>query len=128
MRTPMRDELGLNDMDSMVVGGGRRAEAQRQAQMRSELRVGLGSLPAPQNEYQIMAPDMPDDEGEGGAGVEEDAADIKARKLREEEGRRQAQERKKSKVRVVRCSCSEHVVQVCCVLLGRPQVHNRARG
>eukprot|EP00798_Chlamydomonas_sp_ICE-L_P017404 gene17404-23704_t len=95
--TPMRDQLGLNDMDALVVAGSKRAEAQRQANMRSELRSGLGGLPAPQNEYQIMAPDLPEENGDGTGGIEEDAADRKARLAREQEERRQIEERKKSK-------------------------------
>ena len=98
LRTPMRDELGLNDMDSMVVGGGKRAQQQRQTALRSELRAGLSTLPAPQNEYQIEMPELADDGAEGDEdGRVEDAADAKARKLREEEQQRLEEERKKSR-------------------------------
>ena len=98
MRTPMRDELGLNDSDSLVVSGGRRAQQQRQTVMRNELRAGLSTLPAPQNEYQIEMPELQDD-GEAGedGNREEDAADAKVRRQREEEQLRQEEERKKSK-------------------------------
>lgn len=102
MRTPLRDELGLND--SSMYGGGeggsRRAEAQRAAALRAELRGALGSLPAPANEYVFAAPALPEDEGEGGEGMEEDAADGKARRAREAEEARMVLERKKSTVRV----------------------------
>ena len=98
MRTPMRDELGLNDTDSMIVGGGRRAQQQHQAAMRSELRAGLSTLPAPQNEYQIEMPELPEDSVDGDEdGRVEDAADAKARRLREEEHQRQEEERRKSR-------------------------------
>ncbi|GAX75409.1 hypothetical protein CEUSTIGMA_g2853.t1 [Chlamydomonas eustigma] len=98
MRTPMRDELGLNDMDSLLVAGGKRAQQQRQAAMRSELRAGLSTLPTPQNEYQIEVPELPADDGvDDGQQMDEDAADAKARRLREEEQQRLEEERKKSK-------------------------------
>lgn len=57
LRTPIRDELGLNDADSLAMygqpGDSKRAEAARLAALRKELRSGLSSLPAPQNEYQV---------------------------------------------------------------------------
>jgi pre-mRNA-splicing factor CDC5/CEF1 len=99
----MRDELGLNDMDSMIVAGGKRAQQQRQAALRSDLRAGLSTLPTPQNEYQIEVPELPagNDGMEDGEAVEEDAADAKVRRLREEEQRRLEEERKKSKVHLM---------------------------
>mmetsp|Transcript_23430 Transcript_23430/g.51433 ORF Transcript_23430/g.51433 Transcript_23430/m.51433 type:complete len:829 (+) Transcript_23430:239-2725(+) len=112
MATPMRDELGLNDMDALIVAGSKRAEQQRQAAMRSELRAGLGSLPAPQNEYQIEMPELPEDEAEGQQLQEEDAADAKARRQREEEARRQEEERRKSKAlqrHLPRPAATEHL-------------------
>lgn len=67
MRTPMRDALGLNEpYDASGVEGGRRAEKARAAAARGELRAGLGSLPAPANEYAIEMPGAPADDGEGG--------------------------------------------------------------
>lgn len=57
MQTPIRDELGLNDADSLALMGtpgvGKRREQSRLAALRSELRAGLSALPAPQNEYQV---------------------------------------------------------------------------
>jgi pre-mRNA-splicing factor CDC5/CEF1 len=55
----------------------------RQQQLRSELRGGLSGLPAPSNEYQVMLPE--EDEGSTADGMdvdglEEDAADVKARR------------------------------------------------
>jgi pre-mRNA-splicing factor CDC5/CEF1 len=55
----------------------------RQQQLRSELRGGLSGLPAPSNEYQVMVPE--EDEGSTADimdvdGLEEDAADVKARR------------------------------------------------
>jgi pre-mRNA-splicing factor CDC5/CEF1 len=110
MRTPIRDQLGLND--PTAAGGGYTAEeivslrAQKlaQAEMRAQLRAGLSTLPAPENEYSVALPDqLPGDDDEAdGQVMEEDAADIKARKAREAEAARQAAERKKSQVRELR--------------------------
>mmetsp|Transcript_14021 Transcript_14021/g.37873 ORF Transcript_14021/g.37873 Transcript_14021/m.37873 type:complete len:825 (-) Transcript_14021:211-2685(-) len=105
MRTPIRDQLGLNEVSdslatpSMGMGGaGKRAEAARLKAMREDLRQSLGSLPAPENEYQVVAPELPADFMDVDEPVhEEDAEDVKKRKLQQQEERRQAEERKKSK-------------------------------
>lgn len=53
MRTPLRDELGLNDPGATPAAIlSRREERAREAAARAELREGLLGLPAPQNEYQ----------------------------------------------------------------------------
>jgi pre-mRNA-splicing factor CDC5/CEF1 len=57
--TPMRDALGLNDPDAFTVAASKREEAARLALLRTDLRAGLGQLPAPRNEYQIVVPEMP---------------------------------------------------------------------
>lgn len=98
--TPLiRDELGLNDSDvvaaAMEGAMSKRAAAQRQSALRSELRDRLAGLPAPQNEYAFEMPEVEQEEAE--AAMEEDLADIKARKSREEEERRRIEEAKKSK-------------------------------
>lgn len=106
MRTPIRDQLGLNDPTAGAAGGGGytaeeivslRAQKLAQAEMRAALRAGLSTLPAPENEYSIGMPELPGEDEEGsGLAMEEDAADIKARKAREAEAARLAAERKKS--------------------------------
>jgi hypothetical protein len=57
MRTPIRDEFGLNDEASLATMNAafasKRAEAARLAALRSDLKAGLSGLPAPQNEYQV---------------------------------------------------------------------------
>lgn len=120
MRTPIRDQLGLND--PTAAAGGYTAEeivslrAQRAAQaaLRAELRAGLSSLPAPENEYSVALPDeLPagGDEADQDGMIEEDAADIKARKAREAEAARLAAERKKSLVRIA-CFLSAKIMCV----------------
>ncbi|KXZ44260.1 hypothetical protein GPECTOR_70g491 [Gonium pectorale] len=100
--TPMlphiRDELGLNETDVLTAaleGGSKRVVAARQAAVRGELRERLAGLPAPQNEYAFEPVEVPQDEPE--EAMEEDLADVRVRKAREEEERRRLEELKKSK-------------------------------
>ncbi|GFR40753.1 hypothetical protein Agub_g1364 [Astrephomene gubernaculifera] len=98
--TPLiRDELGLNEADVVAAalegGGSKRAVAARQAALRGELRERLAGLPAPQNEYAFEVPEVPQEEPE--EMMEEDLADARARKAREEAERRRQEELKKSK-------------------------------
>ncbi|KIY91874.1 pre-mRNA-splicing factor CDC5/CEF1, partial [Monoraphidium neglectum] len=112
--TPLiRDQLGLNDADAAALGEGRGARAHARG-VRAELRAGLAGLPAPQNEYAVAVPEVPEQVGPRGVGfferegrefeedeemeLEEDAADTKARRAREAEARRAAEELKKSAV------------------------------
>jgi pre-mRNA-splicing factor CDC5/CEF1 len=103
MRTPIRDQYGLNEGLSQLdaASGSLRAQKAAAAALRAELRSGLAGLPVPENEYSVSLPELPaEDEGEA-AEMEEDAADFKARKAREAEAARLAEERKKTKV----CTC-----------------------
>ncbi|KAL4447677.1 hypothetical protein ABPG75_004896 [Micractinium tetrahymenae] len=96
--TPMRDALGLNDPDSYGgAAASKREEAARLALQRNELRAGLSQLPAPRNEYQIVVPELPEDEGPAEE-FEEDAADREARRKAAAEAARQAELRKRSNV------------------------------
>lgn len=60
MRTPLRDELGLNDTDALALAaeGSRREMRNREAMEKNSLRAGLASLPAPRVQYQIVAPEV----------------------------------------------------------------------
>jgi len=69
-QTPLRDQLGLNEDPESEY---RSKEAGR------ALKQGLMSLPKASNEYEIMAPEMPEDEPEADGMIEEDAADIAER-------------------------------------------------
>ena len=98
--TPLRDELGLNDQDAALTSAHLSLAQQRRQQLalRGELKAGLSSLPAPQNEYQIELPSsMEDDPMEEGEGRVEDEADARERRAREVEERRMEEERKKSR-------------------------------
>jgi hypothetical protein len=60
MRTPLRDELGLNDPDAQLSAaeGSRRELRNREAMEKNIIRSGLAGLPAPKNEYQIVVPEV----------------------------------------------------------------------
>lgn len=105
-RTPaLRDELGLNESDSAALAlaaagqaGGAAARLAQRA-LREELRRGLGALPEPSKDYVLEVGGLDDDDaGAAAVGMEEDAADAKARRAREEAERRRIAELKKSQV------------------------------
>ena len=58
MRTPIRDQLGLNDPEFQSAEATRREMRAREAAEKDSLRSGLAGLPAPKNEYQIMVPEV----------------------------------------------------------------------
>ena len=78
-------------------GGSRRELKSREAAQRSELRSRLAGLPQPENEYAFDVPELPEAE-EGGEGIEEDAADLAARRKREVAAREAVQLKKRSQV------------------------------
>ncbi|KAL0561944.1 hypothetical protein IC582_002389 [Cucumis melo] len=94
--TPIRDELRINeDMDAHDSA---KLESQRQADLRRNLSLGLGNLPQPKNEYQVVMQPIPEDKEELEEMIEEDMSDRIARERAEEEARQQALLRKRSKV------------------------------
>ncbi|KAK8491006.1 hypothetical protein V6N13_139780 [Hibiscus sabdariffa] len=94
--TPMRDELRINE--DMDLHDSAKFEQRRQADLRRNLRSGLGSLPQPKNEYQIVIQPPPEDNEEPEEKIEEDMSDRIARERAEEEARQQALLKKRSKV------------------------------
>ncbi|KAJ8562782.1 hypothetical protein K7X08_031234 [Anisodus acutangulus] len=91
--TPMRDELHINeemDMHSNARLG--------QFNSKKELLSGLKSLPQPKNEYQIVVQQPSEENEEPEEKIEEDMSDRIAWEKAEEEARRQALLRKRSKV------------------------------
>jgi len=86
--TPLRDSLSINPDEALEAGSATPAALKSfQRQAKEQLRQGLGSLPAPRNDYEIVVPE--DEEQDGGAEqmiTDEDQADIDAR--RQEEIRR----------------------------------------
>ncbi|KAI8057057.1 pre-mRNA splicing factor component-domain-containing protein [Syncephalis plumigaleata] len=58
MRTPFRDEMGINDeYDMSVVGATPREGRQHMADVRRRLASDLSKLPAPKNDFEILLPD-----------------------------------------------------------------------
>jgi len=99
LRTPLRDELSINEGDSMAVDDPR-AERQRELAIRSQLKMGLSALPEPSNEYKIMMPELPEEEEEGDLRrpMEEDAADTLARDLALAKAKEESRMRLRSQV------------------------------
>ena len=82
--TPVRDQLQINQEDAMSESfGSVRSMKQQAFDMKAQLRAGLSSLPAPKNDFEIVAPEEMDVDGEG-HGVEfvEDAAEVDERKAK----------------------------------------------
>ncbi|EDQ87725.1 uncharacterized protein MONBRDRAFT_33087 [Monosiga brevicollis MX1] len=79
--TPLRDKLGINkSSDSSLITPRNRQELERNKDLRSSLRDGLASLPAPRKDYDIMVPDVEEEEQDATAVREEDAAANDARR------------------------------------------------
>ncbi|KDN51356.1 hypothetical protein K437DRAFT_273005 [Tilletiaria anomala UBC 951] len=109
MRTPFRDSLGVNAEDGMsAVGETPRELKQARAALKRQLQLGLASLPAPKNEFDIQLEDdsvyQEGDEGNAygatqGPASEEDAAARDARiAARAEEERQKALARRSQAV------------------------------
>ncbi|MBA0752331.1 hypothetical protein Gogos_001174 [Gossypium gossypioides] len=94
--TPIRDGLHINE--EMDLHDSAKLEQRRQADLRRNLRSGLGTLPQPKNEYQIVIQPPPEDNEEPEEKIEEDMSDRIARERAEEEARQQALLKKRSKV------------------------------
>lgn len=95
--TPIRDELHINE--DMDMHDSAKLDQRRQADLRRNLRSGLGNLPQAKNEYRIVIEPVPvDNEEPEEEKIEEDMSDRTAREKAEEEARLQALLRKRSKV------------------------------
>eukprot|EP00246_Nothoceros_aenigmaticus_P010085 TRINITY_DN26402_c0_g1_i1.p1 TRINITY_DN26402_c0_g1~~TRINITY_DN26402_c0_g1_i1.p1 ORF type:complete len:831 (+),score=203.43 TRINITY_DN26402_c0_g1_i1:107-2599(+) len=95
--TPIRDELHINEgMETPSENA--KSEKLRQAELRRNLRAGLSDLPAPKNEYQIVVPELPQEEPEVVVDTDEDMSDVLARSRAEEASKEAALLRRRSKV------------------------------
>ena len=85
----VRDKLNINPEDSMSVTETPAAYKHYQRQIKSSLREGLSSLPAPKNDYEIVVPDDEQDQEvqESATLSVEDQADIDAKRLAAEKER-----------------------------------------
>ena len=96
--TPGRDALGINDgfdggdLSGLPPTAQRRLQKERKAALLSQ----LNSIPAPQNEYKIVMPEMPEEEADEEEPMEEDALDTAAREHAEEEARQAEEMAKRS--------------------------------
>lgn len=86
----VRDKLNINPEDTMSVSETPAAYKHYQRQIKSSLREGLSSLPAPKNDYEIVVPDDELDEqpSESATISVEDQADIDAERLEDEKEKR----------------------------------------
>lgn len=91
-RTPLRDQLSINADGTMESFSDVGTIKQQQLELRAHLRAGLGSLPAPKNDFEIVLPEgdalMDGDVVEDGLMVE-DASIIEERnaQIRKAEGK-----------------------------------------
>ncbi|KAJ7684842.1 pre-mRNA splicing factor component-domain-containing protein [Mycena polygramma] len=92
LRTPMRDSLSINPEGFTPIGDTPREQRLRTNSAKRALKAGFMSLPAPENNFELLVPEEEDDEDamNGTALSEEDAAerDAKLRRLREEAERK----------------------------------------
>ena len=78
-QTPLRDQLNINPEDSVDYAS---TVSQQQFEMRAQLRAGLGSLPAPKNDFEIVLPEnevLPEEDIDSKNITVEDAADIEGK-------------------------------------------------
>lgn len=81
----VRDKLSINPEDTMSVTETPAAYKHYQRQVKSSLKEGLASLPAPKNDYEIVVPDEEqEDEVENTEMTVEDQADLDAKRIAEE--------------------------------------------
>ncbi len=95
--TPLRDKLAINPEDSFEGG----SDKYQQQEMKESLKLGLSTLPAPKNDFEIVVPE--DEEGEGDVEMQDDAntwiedqGDVDQQTEEEFRRRRQAELRRRS--------------------------------
>ncbi|MBN3318538.1 CDC5L protein, partial [Atractosteus spatula] len=97
-RTPLRDKLNINAEDGMVDFNDPTYAKHLERESREQLKMGLMSLPAPKNDFEIVLPENAEkelEEHETDETFVEDAADIEQRKqlLRNAERERELKQR-----------------------------------
>ncbi|KDO29985.1 hypothetical protein SPRG_05174 [Saprolegnia parasitica CBS 223.65] len=78
LRTPMRDQLGINAEPLVGLDASRKAEKARSRGLAQELKMGFAKLPSAENEYELAMPDIVDDK-EHAETFTEDASEREAR-------------------------------------------------
>ncbi|ALC44059.1 CG6905 [Drosophila busckii] len=96
----VRDKLSINAEENMGVTETPALYKNYQKQVKSTLREGLSTLPAPRNDYEIVVPEQDDSEPmeTDAAPAIEDQADVDARVLAEQEAQRKRELAKRSQV------------------------------
>ncbi|KAH8262497.1 hypothetical protein KR026_008848 [Drosophila bipectinata] len=96
----VRDKLSINPENSMAVTETPAMYKNYQKQLKSSLREGLSTLPAPRNDYEIVVPEQEDNEPMDASSepAVEDQADVDARILADQEARRKIELEKRSQV------------------------------
>ncbi|EDV50044.1 cell division cycle 5-like protein [Drosophila erecta] len=96
----VRDKLSINPEESMGVTETPAHYKNYQKQLKSTLRDGLSTLPAPRNDYEIVVPEQEESERveTSSEPAVEDQADVDARLLAEQEARRKRELEKRSQV------------------------------
>ncbi|CAK5264076.1 unnamed protein product [Mycena citricolor] len=86
-RTPMRDNLAINEIEYASVSSTPREQRLRDSSARHALRAGFASMPAPENNFELLVPEEETggDLASGPALSEEDAAERDARMQRQQE-------------------------------------------
>ncbi len=95
LATPLRDKLSINPEDSFDEAGGDRYH---QRELKESLKMGLSSLPAPKNDFEIVVPETEemDDMQEDSSAWVEDQADIDNQTAEEFRLRREAELKRRS--------------------------------
>lgn len=96
----VRDKLSINAEENMGVTETPALYKNYQKQLKSTLREGLSTLPAPRNDYEIVVPEQEDSEPmeTSTEPAVEDQADVDARLLAEQEAQRKRELAKRSQV------------------------------
>ena len=80
LRTPMRDNLSINEGGMSTVGDTPREQRNREKAMKNSLKNRFAALPQPKNEFEVVMPEDEDDEAaQDGVLSVEDAAERDAR-------------------------------------------------
>lgn len=83
--TSVRDKLNINPEENLEVGDTPAAHHTYQRTVKEQLRLGLGSLPTPKNDYEIVVPEQEEAKQEQArAQFVEDQADVDLRYLAEQ--------------------------------------------
>lgn len=97
-RTPVRDELKLNDEKAMQTEDSTAEEREKQKMLKRHVQTGLSALPEPKNEYQIVLPTVPADEEKEHDDLAPDAQDLIDIKEKQKKAAEEARLRERSTV------------------------------